>query len=614
MRLPTRRDRDRLGRAGGLILVMTLALGSPALGDGPDKEKAKDEFRSNLIDFASNRVEGSIIRTSGRVEQVFGAIEFLLNPPKNPWLDKSVVLKSCRTELLVDGKPVSRPDGRSFHKFTVKKVEPDAKGDRLYLVDGALKGWARETDVVPEDKARAYFTDLIAREPASAEAYYLRGALGKDREAGQALADLAEAIRLDPKFPEALVARGALYSEKSDSDRAIADFTEAIRINPDLAVAYRERAGVYEEKKDHARAIADLTEVIRIGPGDYATFALRGLILFNNETWDKAVADLTEAIRIGPGDVPFGEFLLDTVYFVRGESHRKLKQYDRAVADFTEAIRVVEAETFLRNKELLFVAVYQRAVAWDAKKDYDRAIEGFTDVIGRADKPKFAATGYAARARTRKNRKDLDGALADYAEALRHDPDPVVAAVTLMDRGRIASDRNDLESALSDLAKAVHLLPDSYLVYTSRAQILTDNGRYERALADCDQAVEVEPKSPWGHYYRAWIRATCPDAKFRDGKKALEGATRACEMTAWKQPSCLETLAAAEAESGDFDAAIKWQSRAIELVADEDDEVKTRFRDRLDLFRNKKPYRDVRQADGSRRASHDLPEVPLTSR
>ena len=63
--------------------------------------------------------------------------------------------------------------------------------------------------------------------------------------------------------------------------------------------------------------------------------------------------------------------------------------------------------------------------------------------------------------------------------------------------------------------------------------------------------------------------ATCPEAKYRDGGKAVESATRACELTKWKSSEFLNTLAAAYAESGDFDAAVTWQTRAIGFLRDE---------------------------------------------
>jgi tetratricopeptide (TPR) repeat protein len=53
----------------------------------------------------------------------------------------------------------------------------------------------------------------------------------------------------------------------------------------------------------------------------------------------------------------------------------------------------------------------------------------------------------------------------------------------------------------------------------------------------------------------------------------------------------LDTLAAAYAEAGDFDQAIKWQQRAIELNASDADFVKG-GKERLELYRQHKPYRE----------------------
>ena len=42
-------------------------------------------------------------------------------------------------------------------------------------------------------------------------------------------------------------------------------------------------------------------------------------------------------------------------------------------------------------------------------------------------------------------------------------------------------------------------------------------------------------------------------------------ATKACKLTGWKNPNYLATLAAAFAEAGNFDDAVKWEEKAIEL-------------------------------------------------
>ena len=54
--------------------------------------------------------------------------------------------------------------------------------------------------------------------------------------------------------------------KKGDLDKAIADCAEAIRLNPRMAEAYNRRGSVYEKKGDLDKAIADYTEAIRLDP------------------------------------------------------------------------------------------------------------------------------------------------------------------------------------------------------------------------------------------------------------------------------------------------------------------------------------------------------------
>ena len=114
---------------------------------------------------------------------------------------------------------------------------------------------------------------------------------------------------------------------------------------------------------------------------------------------------------------------------------------------------------------------------------------------------------------------------------------------------------------------------------------------YEKAIADYNEAIRLDPKDHNAYNGRAWLWATCPDAKYRDGKKAVESATKACELSAWKDPNNIDTLSAACAEAGDFDVAVKWQSKAVELLSDEKE--KEDYRSRLKLYQEKKPYRQM---------------------
>jgi hypothetical protein len=86
----------------------------------------------------------------------------------------------------------------------------------------------------------------------------------------------------------------------------------------------------------------------------------------------------------------------------------------------------------------------------------------------------------------------------------------------------------------------------------------------------------------------AWLLAICPDTKLRDGKKAVEYARKACEVSKWKDPFHLGTYAAACAEAGDFDEAVKWQRTSLASGLPDSDMESAR--QRLELYEQKKPF------------------------
>ncbi|MFC1792680.1 hypothetical protein ACFL3Q_03740 [Planctomycetota bacterium] len=87
----------------------------------------------------------------------------------------------------------------------------------------------------------------------------------------------------------------------------------------------------------------------------------------------------------------------------------------------------------------------------------------------------------------------------------------------------------------------------------------------------------------------ALIYATCLDERFRDGPEAVKMAKKACELSAYKNHYHVATLAAAYAECGDFENAIEWQKKAVELEGN--DIFKTEYEKRLAAYRAKKPWR-----------------------
>jgi hypothetical protein len=177
---------------------------------------------------------------------------------------------------------------------------------------------------------------------------------------------------------------------------------------------------------------------------------------------------------------------------------------------------------------------------------------------------------------------------ANYSAALC--PDPGQAAA-YFNRGNARAAKKEYDRALVNYSEALRLDPGSADAYINRGIAWTAKGEYDRALADYSAALRLDPGQANAYNNRAWLWATCPDADHRDGKRAVASATRACELSGWKEACHIGTLAAASAEAGDFDTAVKWQSRANELYADAGDEKKGE--ERLRLYREKRPYRET---------------------
>jgi hypothetical protein len=100
--------------------------------------------------------------------------------------------------------------------------------------------------------------------------------------------------------------------------------------------------------------------------------------------------------------------------------------------------------------------------------------------------------------------------------------------------------------------------------------------------------MELDPKSLQAYSGSAWLLATCPDSSVRDPELAIQRAQIAMELSGKKDAVSFDTLAAAQASAGDFDAARKSVRQAMELASADEREV---YRDRLAMYQHAKPYR-----------------------
>lgn len=216
---------------------------------------------------------------------------------------------------------------------------------------------------------------------------------------------------------------------------------------------------------------------------------------------------------------------------------------------------------------------------------YEAAVEYLTAAI-RGDPKNTEA--YILRGQAYYELTERDKALADFDRAIQLDPKSGKAFVQ---RGRAYFVKGDMKRAIADHTEAIRLDPKDGEPRMYRGLAYYENREYAKAVADYEWLIRTDPDSEGPLSELARCLATCPDPKVRDGKKAVEYGIKACKLNKWKQWITLEPLAAAYAEVGKFDEAVKWQKKAIELMGVDSITVLKEARRRLRQYQAGKPVR-----------------------
>jgi RNA polymerase sigma factor (sigma-70 family) len=214
---------------------------------------------------------------------------------------------------------------------------------------------------------------------------------------------------------------------------------------------------------------------------------------------------------------------------------------------------------------------------------YDHAIANFDHALRLNPQ---SAPAYFSRGRANKLERNYEQALRDYTHAIQINPQAVAAYVN---RGQIYNLEGDHDRAIADFNQAIQLDARRPIPYLDRGVAEVAKNEYGQAIADFNSALKIDPTFSPAYNNLAWQMATCPVAAIRDGKKAVEYALRACQLSQWNKVNQLNTLAAAYAEAGDFDNAVKWENKILQNsnLAPEEAAI---ARDRLVLYRAHWPY------------------------
>jgi tetratricopeptide (TPR) repeat protein len=376
------------------------------------------------------------------------------------------------------------------------------------------------------------------RLPPSRLDHYERGCLllesGRNEEA---IAAFTAALPWwNRQFAAAISARALAFGRIAQTERAIADHQAVLYMYPLDWVLHRNRAQTRLEMRDYNLALTGYNFALTLAPDEHDLLWGRALAWFGLADYERALADFDAALRIA-SDNTQGQF----VEYYRGVCHLQLGDADAALSDLERALRL-----------------------------------GFD-----------AAVVYDARGSAWLDKTDYKQALRNFEEAVARDPQ---RAVYVGNRGLAKYYLGRFDEALADYQVAHQMDSNDPFVYNNRGLLFVKVGEYDRGRKDLLEAARLLPTLPEPHKNLSWLQATCLDQTLRDGQQAVANLMRAFELSGRQPTDWFDIAAAAHAEAGDFEAAVDWQSKALDAATSANREA---MQMRLDLFRSGQSYRET---------------------
>jgi tetratricopeptide (TPR) repeat protein len=305
-----------------------------------------------------------------------------------------------------------------------------------------------------------------------------------------------------------------------------------------------------------------------------------GIVALKNGDDEAAIKYLSRALEIHPRHAE--------AYDARGCAWRRKGEYAAAISDHGESIRLSSKNG---------ATYYNRGLAFNENGAHAAAIDDFNTAIrlGFREWMVYAERGLAW--------SNLDGdelpgqdhdelALQDFDEAIGLSS---IEPVCYFRRGWLRDRQGMFHSAIADFTTAIILDYQLEIAYFKRGVAYHRVHEYAAAERDFSDAIRLNPDDWMSRCSLAFQLASCPDEKFRDGKRAVDLAQRACELSGEKSLPCVIVLAAAHAEAGDWDLAITRQNEAIDMETRANSvttALKLQLSEMLLKYQRREPYRE----------------------
>lgn len=417
-------------------------------------------------------------------------------------------------EALTDAEEAVRRDPNCALAFFVKAHCNFSK--RVY--HEALPDFTRAVELEPRFKSACHDRALCANQcgrHAEAKDYIeaalncwpnepglveVRGIINRDKgEYDEAIADFLSVQEAKPSERAArhlaltYRARGELRLTQQQFELAIADLTEAIKLDPKITYAYRHRGEGYLRLRQFLAAIDDLKEAVRQTPESASARAMLGHALLELGKIDEAISQLNESLRLQDG--------APEVLGLRGRAWCFRGKHGEAARDFERAIELNPSFAWIH------AALGNSLVALGK---FDRAIDELSRAIDLEPKNgewrRLRGFALGSRALVKGAQEDFDRAISDCSAAIELAPTSADAYYT---RGMLFSFKQQHEQAIADLTGAIAIDPFCFHAYDMRASEWLDLHAPARAIEDLTESLRVSPGRPDAYLERskAWSLA-----------------------------------------------------------------------------------------------------------
>jgi tetratricopeptide (TPR) repeat protein len=434
---------------------------------------------------ATHRV--SSMAAAGRTKEALAAADQLI--ASNP---RDIQNYEIKTFLLMKQGDHSEGEKTIDAMVAANPGDPQANamGVELYLQFGF------------SDKARALTQATSASQP-TALSLYNRARVVDASDADRALADLDQALRLDPHLAAALVLRAQLRASRGRRDEALADADEAVRVSPGSVEALSARAEILASIDKREQALQDVEKAIAVNPRHLESYLLKANLLRDLGRKDDALKVPAELVAASPQET-YAHVAAAKIYDAFGERDKALAEFDRALAIGPQAyIYINRAQVLAADDIDGRMADVERALKLEPEMPEALAMKA--DLLTRKGENADAVQLYSKLLdKDPSNSSYLDRRAIALWRAGKHDE----AQRDFAAEGKLAKDfvqlnnlcyqkaRADvaLELALDQCEESLKLQPGAPSVLDSLGSVYLQMGRYKEAEGDFDRALEKSPE------------------------------------------------------------------------------------------------------------------------